>query len=323
MTLNLMLLTRHAVFLSGDFRLTLGDGTFEDDLEVQKIVPVLRDDWIALVAFCGVARTSNGVETGDWIEQATARIAADAPLAHLESALSKATSIVRALRMPAPLTISVVGFNRRRPFGWVFSNCIRPGKGHPAPPGREFLMTRFSPRECRAAAFGDVKPPVTSHLKGILNSLGNTQDFESISRAVADLNDLAAKTSNSISPACVVGYILPTGASAVTPFRIDHEMDYLPPWVRRRLIAQGTKGIVRQRKEDETECHIRWLAMTARLERASPTEVREAVLLAFDGVERFIQGDTPKNVHVFTKRKEEGDPPFVEIRFSPQDTDSN
>ena len=60
MTLNLMLISRSAVYLSGDFRLTYAGGRWwSDRLNVQKLVPVFKFGWSALVSFTGVAERSH------------------------------------------------------------------------------------------------------------------------------------------------------------------------------------------------------------------------------------------------------------------------
>src|SRR5882762_8993985 len=73
MTLNLLFTSRHAIYLTGDFRFTYKDKGRPpvDDIFAQKLVPVIKAEWCALVSFCGVAKTSTGIDVGDWIvEQA-------------------------------------------------------------------------------------------------------------------------------------------------------------------------------------------------------------------------------------------------------------
>ena len=55
MTLNLLYSSRQAAYLSGDFRFTYSDGHTDDDLSAQKLVPVIKFDWSALVSFSGIA----------------------------------------------------------------------------------------------------------------------------------------------------------------------------------------------------------------------------------------------------------------------------
>jgi hypothetical protein len=58
MTLNLMLTAKDAVYLSGDFRLTSTEdqAALPDSHNTQKLIPVIRHDWAALIAYLGVAR---------------------------------------------------------------------------------------------------------------------------------------------------------------------------------------------------------------------------------------------------------------------------
>ena len=57
MTLNLMLTSRDAVYLSADFRLTStrDQAAISDSYDTQKLIPVVRRDWSALIAYSGVA----------------------------------------------------------------------------------------------------------------------------------------------------------------------------------------------------------------------------------------------------------------------------
>jgi hypothetical protein len=57
MTLNIMLTSRTAVYLSGDFRLSTLDGKpIADNHDTQKLLPIFRRDWSALVAYTGLAK---------------------------------------------------------------------------------------------------------------------------------------------------------------------------------------------------------------------------------------------------------------------------
>jgi len=53
MTLNLMLTSKEAVYLSGDFRLTSikDQAALPDSYDTQKLIPVIRHDWSALIAY--------------------------------------------------------------------------------------------------------------------------------------------------------------------------------------------------------------------------------------------------------------------------------
>jgi hypothetical protein len=53
MTLNLILTSKDAVYLSGDFRLTStkDQAALPDSYGTQKLIPVIRHGWAALIAY--------------------------------------------------------------------------------------------------------------------------------------------------------------------------------------------------------------------------------------------------------------------------------
>ena len=122
MTLNIMLASRHAVYLTGDFRLTYASGRTEDDLFAQKIIPVIKFEWCAFVSFCGVAILPNGISVGNWIAEQALQIDNRDGIASLVGRLKKADSWLSRLSGDKRLHISIVGFNRRRPFVKCLSN---------------------------------------------------------------------------------------------------------------------------------------------------------------------------------------------------------
>ena len=70
MTLNLTLVTPKDVYQCSDFRLTYTDrpGHYTD-VEAQKIIVLSTLKWSALVQFAGVAKTSKGFDTTEWLAE--------------------------------------------------------------------------------------------------------------------------------------------------------------------------------------------------------------------------------------------------------------
>ena len=125
MTLNIMLSSRSAAYLSGDFRLTnLVGGGYSDDLRTQKIVPLIKYEWCALVAFTGVAMTTTGLDVGEWLSVQADRIPVDARFDELPKKLLAANSWLGRLAGERRLAFSIVGFIRRRPVAMVVSNYM-------------------------------------------------------------------------------------------------------------------------------------------------------------------------------------------------------
>ena len=56
MTLNLLLTSSSAAYLSGNFRLTYLNNEHRDELDTQKLIPVIRYNWGTLIAYSGVTK---------------------------------------------------------------------------------------------------------------------------------------------------------------------------------------------------------------------------------------------------------------------------
>ena len=80
MTLNLMLTSRNAVYLSGDFRLisVVDQIPLPDSYDTQKLIPVIRHDWAALIAYMGIASAPPVIaDMGQWIGEQVDAIRSD------------------------------------------------------------------------------------------------------------------------------------------------------------------------------------------------------------------------------------------------------
>jgi hypothetical protein len=240
MTLNLLLTDRHAAYLTGDFRLKYRDRV-EDNLLVQKIVPVLKFDWCALVSFCGVALTSSGIDVGDWISQ---QVNSDNLREHFSDFLTRlrgADKWLAQLSGDNRITISIVGFRHRRPFLICLSN-FQYLNGQPfAKPLRLLKLFEMKPTSAEVRVFGDsgsVPDAERGHLRKL--SLPDSEG-PAVMESLAEANRLAAlrSTEQLISPQCVVGRILPTGLGWLRPFGIDPSVEYMPNFIRRDLEASG------------------------------------------------------------------------------------
>ena len=70
MTLNLMLTSPDAVYLSGDFRLVSVEdqAPLRDSYHTQKLIPVIRHEWTALIAYMGIQSAPPLIhDMGQWI----------------------------------------------------------------------------------------------------------------------------------------------------------------------------------------------------------------------------------------------------------------
>src|SRR5262249_52910552 len=90
MTLNLMLTSKDAVYLSGDFRLTSipDQAALPDSFDTQKLIPVIRREWAALIGYMGVASAPPVIsDMGQWIVEQMDSIPLDGNVSELSRRL--------------------------------------------------------------------------------------------------------------------------------------------------------------------------------------------------------------------------------------------
>lgn len=268
MTLNLMLTSRSAVFLSGDFRLTWYAGKTvikrEDRLATQKIVPVIKRYWSALVGWTGVAKTPTE-DVGEWLARTVNDIDRNAPFKELPQRLLGADNWL--VKCPhRDLAFSVVGFFGRKPVALVVSNCYGLG-GQVFWPRLSNLKDFWSkPKGPEVVGMGDTTG-LTEAMKGRLKDmLIANRSPEEIHAAMAAVNAEAAQHSKdqTISTACVTGALLPTGAGTVVPHGIPASEEYFPGFVRRSFLAKNITGFVRKLGNDGKPLPVGWVQMSWR-----------------------------------------------------------
>lgn len=292
MTLNIMLTSRHGVYLTGDFRLKYSDGHVEDDLFAQKLVPVVKFEWCALIAFCGIAKTSTGLDVGDWLSNAVhvneRKESVDAFIGRLQTA----DKWLSGLRGERGLTISVVGFNRRRPFAAVLSNSENAyGKRFPKilP---HLQIFRWKPKDIELRLFGD-PASISVHDKQHLKNLLRKNQSGALKTALGDANRRASEKSTVISAQCVVGCLLPTGDGEILVHGIDPYTEYIPRFVQREMCSAGVEGFQCKTGPNGRPLNPHWKGMTIKVQGKLGKDARLGTLHAISNVERAI--GTAKN----------------------------
>src|SRR5262252_11032507 len=127
MTLNLMLTSKDAVYLSGDFRLTSipDQAALPDSYDTQKVIPVIRHDWAALIAYMGIASAPPLMsDMGQWIVEQMDSIPFDGSFSEISRRLLKLNVLLGRIRGDRRIAISVVGFWNERPSMMLISNFL-------------------------------------------------------------------------------------------------------------------------------------------------------------------------------------------------------
>jgi hypothetical protein len=221
MTLNLMLTSRNAVYLSGDFRLTRRDtGEFTDNLDTQKLIPVIRYGWGALIAYTGVASAPAPFrDTGDWMSSQMGSISMRGSIEELPKRLLAADTWLTKISGETPLAFSIVGFLGRKPFMMLVSNFLDLD-GHVTKPRSRLEVFRRRPKQPEIRITGDSNAVQTDDIEKLAILLRKNADHQVIRESLGRVNARASQRSVLISPECVTGYLTPYGSAEVGPHGI-------------------------------------------------------------------------------------------------------
>src|SRR4051812_12417360 len=294
MSLNLMLTSREAVYLSGDFRLvSIQDQVpLPDSYDTQKLIPVIREDWTALVAYMGIASAPPLIDDmGQWILEQVDSIPAAGDFSELSTRLFQLNRWLDRMRGDRRIAFSIVGFRNRRPFMMLLSNFLDlDGRVTAAGPQlKGFLRT---PNQPEVRAVGTLRPDVFERVRLVRMlqaraSRGVVPDR--IRLAVAEVNaNVARRSEGSISEACVSGYMLRSGAAAIGGHGIPEDAACLPNWVRRDLERGGIVGFEPLAHGEANASPIQWQGTTARIVNGTIRRVHEIANVGaplFDSVE--------------------------------------
>lgn len=319
MTLNIMLTSRAAVFLSGDFRLTTtlrgSPVQFTDDLDTQKLIPVFKFGWSALVAFTGIATAPLVGDVGDWISRQLHEIPLRAPFNELPKRLLESGRWLKLLPGETKIAFSVVGFDGRRPYSMLISNFQDLS-------GRQFSsgivdLARFEkrPKEPEVLISGDRYAVLAEERAQLKKFLITSRDPREIQRAMAEVNAAAASRSAWISKQCVTGHLLASGTAEVMPHGIDPQVEYVPRFVKRSLGAMGIVGFTFKPDAYGRRLPPQWKGMTANRQGKATRDQIFVGSNAFANVGEPISTGTPSNFHVFWKIAEENEPERVTFQI--------
>src|SRR5262252_3343598 len=127
MTLNLMLTSKDAVYLSADFRLTSikDQAALPDSYDTQKLIPVIRHGWAALIAYMGVASAPPLIgDMGQWIVEQMDSIPLDGRFSELSRRLLRLNVWLGRISGDRRIAFSLVGFRDQQPFMMSISNFL-------------------------------------------------------------------------------------------------------------------------------------------------------------------------------------------------------
>jgi hypothetical protein len=295
MTLNLMLTSKDAVYLSGDFRLTsVRDQTpIPDSYDTQKLIPVIRQEWTALVAYMGVASAPPVIgDMGQWIVEQMDSIPLDGSFSELSRRLLKLNMRLDRIRGDRRIAFSAVGFREQRPFMMLISNFLNLD-GQTTDVGPQLRAYIRKPTQPEVRAVGNIRPDVFERvrLERLLQVSASRRFVPQLTRlAVAEINTNVARRSRGfVSEECVTGYVLRSGAAAIGAHGIPENAAYFPNWVRKDLEKGGVTGFEPIGDREARDLPIQWKGMSWRILNGTRVRTHEIANVGkpiLDGMQR-------------------------------------
>ena len=271
MTLNLMLTSKDAVYLSGDFRLTStkDQAALPDSYDTQKLVPVIRRGWAALIAYMGVASAPPLIsDMGHWIVEQMDSIPIDGSFSELSRRLLRFNLWLGRIHGDRRIAFSVVGFCDQRPFMMLISNFLD-SKGRIVDAGPQLRAYLRRSNQPEVHAVGTIRPDIFERvrLERLLQAGSSRRLVPELTRqAVAEINaSVARRSRGSISEECVSGYLLRSGSAAIGGHGIPEDAACLPNWVRRDLEKGCIIGFEPVESLEGKALPIQWKGTIARL----------------------------------------------------------
>jgi hypothetical protein len=281
MTLNLILTSKDAVYLSGDFRLTsLNDqAALPDSYDTQKLIQVIRHGWAALVAYMGVASAPPLMgDMGQWIAEQMDSIPFDGSFSEISKRLLKLNVWLDRIRGDRRIALSVVGFRDQRPAMMLISNFLDL-QGRVTEAGARLRAYLRRSNQPEVHAVGTVRPDIFERVRlERLLQAGSSRRLvpHLVRQAVAEINaSVARRSPGTISEACVTGYLLRSGAASIGAHGVPENASCFPNWVRRDMEKGGVIGFEPVAYPEGKVLPAQWKGTTATILNGTLVRVHE------------------------------------------------
>lgn len=266
---------------------------WKDDLNTQKLVPVLKFGWSALISYTGVARTPQGKDVGEWIAEEIDKIEMYADFDELPIRLLAADAWLSKKKGDRRLAFSVVGFVGRRPIAMVISNFTNLDEDIFDPVLPQLSKDVIKPKVPEVRVAGDSTAVSRAERENLKGMVAKNCSLMEVHEALAKVNVEAANRSSKISRECVVGILLPTGKALVQPYAIDNRMEYMPDFVKRDLSRAGIAGFKRKVDQSGNPLSLGWEKMVAKVQGGRIGERAAMGIHEIRGAEVPIAGKKP------------------------------
>lgn len=222
MTLVITVASAREIYQCADFRFTNAlTGAPEDDSPAnRKIFDVERPGWLALVAYCGIART-NSVNVSEWLVTRIHAIPSDSSFESLCSALLEADEWLAPLAPERRCHTFTVGaiLGVEAHFARI-TNFEHPNREPRRRAAERLTVYREKVAATLVKVSGSVSLPSASRarLRALVESGAATDHVFDV---LAGLNSEAAQHRRDVSPACFTMNIKRTGDSSARPNNIE------------------------------------------------------------------------------------------------------
>ena len=276
-----MLTSKDTVYLSADFRLTSirDQAPLPDSYNTQKLIPVIRDGWTALIAYMGVASAPPVIsDMGQWIVGEIDSIPLDGSFSELSRRLLRVNMWLERIRGDRRIAFSAVGFREQCPFMMLISNFLDL-EGRIADAGPQLRAYMRRPNQPEVRAVGSIRPDVFERvrLERLLQVSSSRRLVPQLTRrTVAEINaNVARRSRGCISEECVTGYVLRSGSVAIGAHGIPDHAAYFPNWVRKDLERGGVTGFEPTPYVEAKGLPIQWKGMTSRILKGTTVRTHE------------------------------------------------
>lgn len=300
MTLNIICVSKAAIGVSSDFRLTKitsGKENIYVDYDTQKIYLASTFSWCAYVQFCGLAKIGR-FDTSSWINSVTSNVKNGESVVELVNRLRS----IPIKENKYELTITVVGFDKGHPFAYMVSNieninsnCRRTDVG-------DF---EISTRDIASGiAFCTGRPDLVrkNELLELKSLLARRPDHRKLHSLIARINVRAARRGgddSGVSEAVMTGHLDLNGRGEIIPHNVNEGGEYMPPFIK-SLNSDANIEIIPKLYDDGSPMPIRLVGMTVTAHGDGKT-----LVAALRNADRPVTKDETKNptgnVQVFWK----------------------
>ena len=212
-----------------------------------------------------MAKTSNGLDVGDWISEQVSLIPLDSEFDTLIDRLLTANNWLVKIQEERRIAFSIVGFRGGRPLALIISNFLDFTGRYREQPTPILQIFRERPKTPAVRVAGNASAVPSAERAGLLQLLNQAAPPRQILEAIAKVNEIASDCNNGISRECVAGFLLASGAAEITPYGIPDDVEYVPRFVRRYFDQVGINATRPKLNEAGMPLPVRWVGMTAKV----------------------------------------------------------